>query len=90
MQGFRATTRRSLLADSKDQGVAAVVKPSIAGVWAAQRSELNWDWIILSDQERIARLKPFGVTWLLLPSNAATNFPCPFQNAVAKVCRMQD
>ena len=89
MQGFRATTRRSLLADSKDQGVAAVVKPSIAGVWAAQRNaQLGLD--NLSDQERIARLKPFGVTWLLLPSNAATNFPCPFQNAVAKVCRMQD
>jgi hypothetical protein len=88
MQGFRATTRRSLLADSKDQGVAAVVKPSIAGVWAAQRNaQLGLD--DLSDQERIARLKPFGVTWLLLPSSAATSFPCPFQNAVAKVCRMQ-
>ncbi|MGC2503439.1 MAG: hypothetical protein WA400_15050 [Silvibacterium sp.] len=87
MQGFRATTARSILADDKDQGVAAVVKPSIAGVWAAQRNaQVGLD--NMSDQERIARLKPFGVTWLLLPSSAATNFPCPFENAVAKVCRM--
>lgn len=89
MQSFRATTGRSILADNKDQGVASGVKPSIAGMWAAQRdAQLGVNQ--MSDQERISRLKPFGVTWLLLRSNAVTSFPCPYQNAVAKVCRMQN
>jgi len=88
-QGFRATTERSLLADDKDQGVAAVVDPSIAGAWAAQRdAQLGLD--TMSDGERVARLRPFGARWLLLPSNAVTDFPCPYENAAAKVCRLPE
>jgi hypothetical protein len=87
MQGFRATTVRSLLADNKDQGVAVVVNPSIADIWAAQRNaQLGLNE--MSDAERIERLRPFGVTWLLLNSSAATQFPCPYWNSAAKVCRM--
>jgi len=85
MQGFRATTKRSLLADDKDQGVAAVVNPSIAGLWAKQRdAQIGIDK--MSDEERIEKLKPLGVTWLLLRADAKTSFPCPYENAVAKVC----
>lgn len=86
-QGFRATAERSLLADDKDQGVAAVMDPSIAPQWAAQRNAqvgIN----TMTDLERTQRLKPFGVTWLLLRANSATNFPCPYHNKTAKVCRM--
>lgn len=88
-QGFRATTKRSILADDKDQGVAAVVDPGISEEWMAQRdAQLGMDQ--MSDEERISRLKPFGVTWLLLPSDAATNFRCPYRNAAAKVCVLKD
>jgi hypothetical protein len=88
-QGFRATTRRSILADDKDQGVAAVVDPAISGEWMAQRNaQLGLDQ--MSDEERMLRLRPFGVTWLLLPSDAATNFSCPYRNAAAKVCVLED
>jgi hypothetical protein len=87
MQGFRATAERSLLADNKDQGVVAAVDPSLAEIWLSQRNaQLGMDE--LSDQQRIARLRPFGVTWLLLRANAETNFPCPYRNSAAKVCRM--
>lgn len=87
-QGFRATTERSLLADNKDQGVAAVVNPSTADVWAAQRNaQLGINQ--MKDSQRIEQLRPFGVTWLLLESSAATSFPCPYRNAAAKVCRME-
>lgn len=87
MQGFRATAERSLLADNKDQGVVAAVDPSIAETWLAQRNaQLGINE--LSDQQRIARLRPFGVTWLLLPANAKTNFPCPYRNSAAKVCML--
>lgn len=87
MQGFRATTARSLLADDKDEGIAAGVDPSIADEWAAQRNA-QVGILRMTDAERIARLKPFGVDWLLLPSATLTDFPCPYRNAVAKVCRM--
>lgn len=86
-QGFRARAERSLLANDKDQGVAAVMDPSIAPQWEAQRSAqvgLN----TITDAQRSQRLKPFGVTWLLLRANAATDFPCPYRNSAAKVCRM--
>lgn len=88
MQGFRAITERSLLADNKDQGVAAVVNPSIAGVWARQRdAQIGIDK--MSDQEREEKLKPLGVTWMLLSASAKTSFPCPYENAVAKVCMLE-
>jgi hypothetical protein len=87
MQGFRAIAERSLLGDDKDQGVAAVVNPSIAGVWAKQRdAQVGIDQ--MSDQERMEKLKPLGVTWLLLPAQASTGFRCPFNNGMAKVCRL--
>lgn len=87
-QGFRATTERSILADAKDEGVAVIVDPSIVPEWAKQyNAQKNID--DESDQMRTARLKPFGVTWLLLPARASTRFPCPFNNGVAKVCRLE-
>lgn len=86
-QGFRATAERSLLADNKDQGVVAVVNPALADQWLAQRNaQLQLD--TMTDAERTTRLKPFGATWLLLPSSASTNFPCPYRNIAAKVCRI--
>jgi hypothetical protein len=88
MQGFRATTERSLLADDKDQGVAAVVNPSIAGIWAQQR-DAQIGINTMTDQERMEKLKPLGATWMLLRADAKTSFPCPFVNAVAKVCELQ-
>lgn len=87
-QGFRATTERSLLADDKDQGVAAVVDPAIAPEWAEQRdAQVGID--TMSDTEREQHLRPFRATWLLLRADSATGFACPYRNAVAKVCRME-
>jgi hypothetical protein len=86
-QGFRATSKRSLLADNKDQGVVAVMAPLLAPEWAAQRDAqagLN----AMTDAQRERRLRPFGVTWLLLRADSATGFACPYRNAAAKVCRM--
>ncbi len=86
-QGFRAISERSLLGDDKDEGVV-VVFPALAEEWAAQRNaQLDLDR--LTDAERLARLHPFGVTWLLLSSRSATHLPCPYRNAVAQVCRLE-
>ena len=85
-QGFRVFSERSQLADDKDAGAVAVF-PSLAPRWARERNAtvgINTE----SDAQRLARLTPFGVTWILLPPSATTHFSCPYQNRVTKVCRL--
>jgi hypothetical protein len=86
-QGFRATAGRSALVDDlKDGGVVAIF-PELAPRWKSQRDlELGLDQ--MSDQERIMRLRPTGVTWILLGANARTQFDCPYRNPAARVCRL--
>jgi hypothetical protein len=85
-QGFRVFSERSQLPDDKDSGDVTVF-PSLAPLWARERNAttgINTE----SDTQRLAHLKPYGVTWILLPPNAQTHFPCPYQNSVTKVCRL--
>lgn len=86
-QGFRATTMRSALVDElKDGGVAAIF-PALAPRWKAQRDlELGLDYV--GDQDRISRLKPASVTWVLLSAGATTHFECPYRNSAVAVCRL--
>jgi hypothetical protein len=85
-QSFRVMAGRSLLANYKDGGVA-VIFPELAPRWATEYNAQN-GIDRLSDTERLARLRPLGVTWLLLSRDAATSFPCPWHNSVAQVCRI--
>jgi hypothetical protein len=86
-QIFRATALRSVLPDfSKDGGEASIV-PVLAMRWqqgVAAQSGLTTE----SDALREARLRPLGVTWMLLRSSAATARPCPYDNGTVKVCRL--
>ncbi len=86
-QGFRATAARSALVDDlKDGGVVAIF-PALAPQWKKERDlEIGLDRI--TDEERIARLRPVGVTWLLLSSRAETDFDCPYHNSDVKVCKL--
>ena len=86
-QGFRATAMRSALVDElKDGGVAAIF-PELAPPWKSQRDlEIGLDH--LSDQERVARLRPAGVSWILLSAASETQFACPYRNAAVIVCRL--
>jgi hypothetical protein len=86
-QGFRATALRSALVDDlKDGGVAAIF-PELAPRWKEQRDlVLGLDHI--SDEQRIARLRPAGVTWILLSAHSATRFDCPYRNSIVLVCRL--
>ncbi|HEY6447525.1 MAG TPA: hypothetical protein VIY53_13775 [Acidobacteriaceae bacterium] len=86
-QGFRVLSERDQLADDKDAGVVAVV-PRLAQRWAAQR---NAETSVnrMSDAERRGRLMPLGATWLLLPPDAQTRFPCPYRNTAVQVCPMR-
>ena len=86
-QGFRAIAERDHLADDKDAGIV-VVLPQLADRWALQRNaQLNVDG--MADDQRIGALTPLGATWLLLPPQAKTALPCPWNNAVVLICRMR-
>jgi hypothetical protein len=86
-QGFRATAIRSALVDElKDGGVVAIF-PELAPQWKIQRDlELGLDHI--PDQERIARLRPSGVTWILLSASSITQLDCPYRNSAVAICRL--
>jgi hypothetical protein len=86
-QGFRATAERSAVADwFKDGGIASNF-PQAAPSWE-QQSEATAQLNSATDELRLARLQPFGVTWIVLPAQASTDFPCPFTNARVRVCRL--
>jgi hypothetical protein len=87
-QGFRATAERSAVADwYKDGGIAANF-PQAAFPWwqgAEATAQLN----NATDAERLARLRPLGVGWIVLPATSATRFACPFVNRRVHVCRLE-
>jgi hypothetical protein len=84
---LRAIALRTALPDAaKDGGIASVVPP-LADQWK-RGSDLQTGLVDVSDAERLQRVRSLGATWIVLPVKAATAFPCPYQNDVAKVCRL--
>jgi hypothetical protein len=86
--GFRATAERSAIADwFKDGGIASNFRQAANPWWQGSQatSQLN----DATDAERLARLLPLGVTWIVLPAQASTGFPCPFRNARVRVCMLK-
>ncbi len=86
-QTFRATAERSAIPDFSKDGGEAAITPALAGLWqqgAAAQVNLSTE----SDSVRDARLRPFGVTWMVLHSSAVTRHPCPYDNGTVKVCRL--
>lgn len=86
-QMVRAIALRSTVPDAAKDGGIASVMPALAEVWMAG-SRAQEGLAKATDAERIARIKPMGATWLLLPAEAVTAMPCPYVNPIAKVCRI--
>jgi hypothetical protein len=86
-QTFRATARRSALPDFSKDGGEASITPSLAQLWQ-QGITAQQGLSAQPDAVRAARLQPLGVTWMLLHASAVTRSPCPFDNGVVKVCRL--
>jgi hypothetical protein len=85
--GFRAATERSALPDwSKDGGIAAIY-PQIADQWLADASAQS-GWRTWDDAQRIQILAPYHVDWVVLSTTQPTNLPCPYQNALVRVCQL--
>lgn len=86
-QMLRAIALRSTVPDAAKDGGIASVMPALADAWMAG-STTQEGLAKATDAVRIARMKPLGAAWLLLPTEAATALPCPYTNAIAKVCRI--
>lgn len=86
-QVFRAIAQRASLADQSKDGGTAAVFPALAPVWLTE-STADAGLSASSDAQRVQRLAPFGVTWVILRQTARTAFDCPYQNAAVKVCRL--
>jgi hypothetical protein len=86
-QGFRAIAERSVLPDySKDGGVASIA-PDLSSAWA-QGQTVQTGLGAETDAERIAGLKPLGVTWVVLRTTDSTEMQCEYRNTAVKVCRL--
>ena len=87
-QGFRALAERDALADRSKDGGAAAVFPKLADRWMAEQTAttgLN----TIDDTERLRRLSPFHVDWIVIESAASTQLECPFASATVRVCRLR-
>ena len=86
-QCFRAIAERSVLPDYSKDGGEASITPELARAWAegqAAQKGLNTE----TDAERIAALRPLGVSWVVLDQSVGTAFSCEFANGAVKVCRL--
>jgi hypothetical protein len=86
-QGFRATAERSAVADYfKDGGIASNFRQAAISWWPGSQATARLN--SASDEERWARLRPLGVSWIVLPAQANTGLRCPFTNASVRVCQL--
>lgn len=89
-QCFRAIAERSALPDYSKDGGEASIAPALAPAWAAgQAAQQGLSAPSTTDAERLAALRPLGVTWVVLNAGATTHLDCPFHNAAASVCRLR-
>jgi hypothetical protein len=86
-QGFRAISERSAVADYfKDGGIAGNFPQAAIPWWQGSQATAHLNGA--SDEQRLARLRPLGAAWFVLPAQANTGLPCPFTNARVRVCRL--
>lgn len=86
-QCFRAIAERSALPDYSKDGGEASITPSLTDDWVAgetAQAKLSAE----TDGQRVAALKPLGVSWVVLERDAETGFACDYANESVKVCRL--
>ena len=89
-QCFRSIAERSSLPDYSKDGGEASIAPDLTEAWGlGQQAQQALSAPSTSDAQRIAALRPLGVSWIVLESRAVTEFNCPYANADVKVCRLR-
>jgi hypothetical protein len=86
-QSFRAIAERSVLPDFSKDGGVVTNKPELAAAWL-QGQVAQAALSVEPDAQRLAALRPLGVTWVVLERNAMTDFVCEYANEAVKVCRL--
>jgi hypothetical protein len=86
-QCFRAIAERSALPDYSKDGGEASITPSLTEAWVTgQHAQTGLD--AAADVDRLGRLKPLAVTWVVLKAPSVTSWDCPYRNEAVKVCRL--
>ena len=89
-QCFRAIAQRSSLADYSKDGGEASIAPELTGDWVrSQQAQQQLSTPGTSDAQRLAALRPLGVTWVVLQASASTRFDCPYSNSAVRVCKLR-
>lgn len=87
-QGFRAITERSRLADEVKDSGAVTMFPALGGTWQRQvRALSSWKTFQAADFQRLRQ--EFGVNWVVVEGDHGRGLTCPYQNVVARVCRIE-
>jgi hypothetical protein len=86
-QCFRAIAERSALPDYSKDGGEASITPALTSAWV-QGQEAQTGLDSASDAERLQKLRPFGVSWVVLEAASQTGWICPYANETVKVCRL--
>lgn len=85
--GFRALAERSMLAENQKDPGEVMVFPDLAAEW--QRQVHAQKGIENFSSEQFAELKArYNVSWVVLPGSAKVAQPCPYQNSIVQVCRI--
>lgn len=86
-QSFRAIAERSALPDYSKDGGKASITPELTSAWMiGEDAQMRLSSV--SDLQRVAKLRPLGVRWVVLERSAKTNFVCNFENRMVKVCSL--
>ena len=89
-QSFRAIAERSALPDYSKDGGEASIAPDLTEAWTVgQAAQQGLSSPQETDAQRIAALRPLGVSWVVLETSATTSLDCPYQNAAVRVCRLR-
>lgn len=89
-QCFRAIAQRSSLADFSKDGGEASIAPELTEDWIrGQVAQRQLSAPTTSDAQRLAILRPLGVSWVILQSGASTRLDCPFSNSAVRVCKLR-
>jgi hypothetical protein len=89
-QCFRAIAQRSALADYSKDGGEASIAPELTEDWTrGQEAQQQLSAPETSDAQRLAALRPLGVTWVVLRAGAITGFDCPYNNSAVRVCKLR-
>jgi len=86
-QCLRPIAERSALPDYSKDGGEASITPNLSNLWlAGETAQTNLDEE--SDQQRAAKIVPFGATWVILSQSSVTTWTCPYSNGTVKICEL--